>query len=83
MAHKHFVLALGMIVAASPVSATSPDRYPLVAPAAPAHAKYCLRIAPITGSRIETIQCRTREEWARIGLDVDEEWAEEGVRIIT
>ena len=31
---------------------------------------------------METIQCRTRDEWAGLGLDVDQEWAENGVRVI-
>jgi hypothetical protein len=36
----------------------------------------------VTGSRIETIQCKTREDWARLDLDVDQEWAQNGVRVI-
>ena len=37
---------------------------------------------PITGTRIETIECRTRDDWAQLEVDVDEEWAENGVRIL-
>jgi uncharacterized protein YjhX (UPF0386 family) len=39
-------------------------------------------MAPITGSRIETIRCETREEWALLEVDLDNEWAKEGVRVI-
>ena len=52
------------------------------APAGTATTRYCLRVDPITGSRIETIQCRTREDWAALDVDVDQEWAENGVRVI-
>jgi len=44
--------------------------------------RYCLRIDPPTGSRIETIQCRTRDEWASLDVDVDQEWAASGVRVL-
>jgi hypothetical protein len=37
---------------------------------------------PITGTRFGGIRCETREEWARLELDIDEEWPREGVRII-
>jgi hypothetical protein len=84
MARKEFVLALSMIVAASPVAAAQPEPTPWAgAPAAAADARYCLRVAPITGSRLETVACETREGWAQLEVDVDKEWAEEGVRVIT
>jgi hypothetical protein len=83
MGHRELIIALGVIFAASPVSATQPEQ-PLAAgaPAAPADARYCLRVDPITGTRLETIQCRTREEWAALEVDVDQEWADNGVRVI-
>ena len=52
------------------------------APPAPADALYCLRVEAATGTRLETIQCRTRADWAEWEVDVDQEWAEEGVRVI-
>ena len=52
------------------------------APSGPPEARYCLRVDPTTGSRIETIQCRTREEWADLDVNVDQEWAQNGVRVI-
>ena len=83
MAHKEIILALSMIVAVSPVSATQLDRPPqAVAPEAPADARYCLRVEPITGSRMETIRCMTRADWAQLEVDVDQEWADNGVRVI-
>ena len=84
MAYKEFVVALSMIVATSPLSATQPEPTPEPgAPTASADARYCLRVEPVTGSRIETIRCETREGWAQLEVDVDREWAEEGVRVIS
>jgi len=82
MALKGFVVAFIMIAAASPVSATTPDRDPTMgAPAAGPDARYCMRIE-ITGSRLEEVKCWTREKWAEEEVDVDKEWADEGVRVI-
>ena len=83
MAHKELVLALSMIVAASPVSAASQDPTPeRAAPAGTPETKYCMHIEAITGSRIEEVKCWTRMEWAEQGVDVDRDWAKEGVRTI-
>jgi hypothetical protein len=83
-ARKEFVLALSMIVATSPVLAAQPEPTPVAgAPTAAADARYCLRVEPITGSRLGAIACETRDEWAQLGVDVDKEWAEDGVRVIT
>ena len=34
--------------------------------------KYCIQVEPSTGSRISTTECRTKTEWASLGVDVDE-----------
>ena len=83
MGHKELVVALGMMVAASPVLASQvePPRT-TGAPAASANARYCLRIEAITGTRLEKVRCWTRQEWAEKDVDVDQEWAKEGVAII-
>jgi len=78
MAHE-FVIALSMMVAALPLPAGSAEN---IAPAGTAVTRYCLRVDPTTGSRIETIQCWTRDEWADLGVDVDQEWAQNGVRVL-
>jgi hypothetical protein len=82
MAWKELIVALGMIVAVSPVSAALPQPTREAAPTAGPDARYCLRVDPITGSRMETIQCNTRDEWAQLDVDVDKEWADNGVRVI-
>ena len=76
------MLALGLMVgtAQMPLSASTPPPPP-APPGTPA-TRYCLRVDPIIGSHIQTIQCLTRGEWAELGLDVDQEWAENGVKVI-
>ena len=77
MAHKELVaVALTAIVVASPASAMAQ------APVSPPDAKYCMRVEPVTGSRLETIECWTRDEWAAQGVDVDKDWPTEGVRVL-
>jgi hypothetical protein len=81
MAQKALFIALGMIVGASPAVA-SQELTPAPAPPGTATTRYCLRVDPVIGSRLETVQCRTREDWASLEVDVDQEWAENGVRVI-
>ena len=80
MAYNRSLFALTLIAAASPLWASQPQPG---APAAPPDARYCLRVDPIIGSRIETIRCETRADWAAMDVDVDAEWARWGVRVVT
>lgn len=80
MAVKILVATLVM-AAAAPLSATQPEPVPAVAPAGTPETRYCMKIE-ITGSRVEEVKCWTRQEWAEQEVDVDREWAEEGVRVI-
>ncbi len=83
MAHKELILALTIIVVASPVSAAGEGPTPTTAaPAGTPQTKYCMHIEAITGSRLEEVKCWTREMWAEQGVDVDREWAKEGIRTI-
>jgi hypothetical protein len=84
MARKALIVAFGMIVAASPVSATKPEPNAMTpAPTGSANTKYCLRVEPVTGTRLEFVRCWTRQEWAEQDVDVDKEWAENGVAVIS
>jgi hypothetical protein len=94
MAFKIMVAVLGMMAAASPLSATTPEPIPATLPTTDAPGTiYCLRVGPYTGSRLESVQCQTRQEWAEecayqdwpwedVCVDVNKEWARNGVRII-
>ena len=78
MAHE--VLIAALIAATLPVPAGNAGT--AGAPTGTPDTRYCLRVDPPTGSRIETIQCMTREEWANLDVDVDQEWAANGVRVL-
>ena len=78
MAVQALALALSLAAAQSPAEAPQTG-----APAAPPTARYCLRVDPNTGSRMETVRCETRTDWAAMDVDVDAEWARWGVRIVT
>ena len=83
MALKQAILALGMIVTAAPLPAAVQDELPAAgAPAGGPETRYCMRIEAITGSRLEELKCWTRQEWADRDVDVDADWAREGVRTI-
>jgi hypothetical protein len=70
------ITALSLLAANPPLPPGTP------APPGTPETRYCLRVDPTLDSRIETIQCRTRDDWATLGIDVDREWAQNGVRII-
>jgi hypothetical protein len=76
---QELVVALSLI-SALPLPATNSGT--AGAPPGGPETRYCLRVDPITGSRMETIQCRTRDDWADLDVDVDQEWAQNGVRVI-
>ena len=84
MAYKELLAVLSICVAAAPLSATANPPPPAESPAPTdgADTKYCLRVDPLTGSIVQTVQCWTRAEWADQDVDVDKEWALNGVSII-
>ena len=78
MAHE-LVVALTMILAAPPGATGGTEQ---MAPAGGPETRYCMRVEAATGSRIERIWCWTREQWAEQEVDLDAEWAKEGVRVL-
>ena len=86
MAWKTILLASVLVVGAVPISASqsdpADDATVAGAPEAPEGALYCLKMEPITGTRIGSILCWTRQEWADNDIDLDEAWAEDGVEVI-
>jgi len=82
MSHKKLAVALSLMVIPSPLFAQAADSGRMkAAPAAGPNARYCMRIAPSTGSLVEVVRCWTREQWAEQGVDVDKDWAKEGVSV--
>jgi hypothetical protein len=84
MSHKKLAVTLSLIVTVvSPALAQSADRDSMAgAPAAGPEARYCLRVEAVTGTLTERVRCWTRDQWTEQGVDVDKEWAREGVRVI-
>lgn len=82
MARHQMVLAIGILTAAPAVATAGPAPVQASAPAGDATTRYCLRIEAVTGSRLEEVKCWTRAEWAAQEVDVDKEWAKEGVGVI-
>lgn len=80
MTRRILVVTVSLIAAASPLAATQAQ--PATAPAGSAETRYCMRVEPMTGSRIERTLCWTRAQWAEQGVDLDKEWAREGVTVI-
>jgi hypothetical protein len=78
----HLIIALSTVAASLALQPAGTEPSPTAAPAGTPDTRYCLRVDPITGTRLETIQCRTRDDWASLDVDVDQEWAENGVRVI-
>jgi hypothetical protein len=69
MAHKVMVFGLTLILAIASASAAPPT--PSVTARAQA-TKYCVRVEPFTGSRVTSTECKTREQWAKEGVNVDD-----------
>jgi hypothetical protein len=82
MAHKALIVALGMVAAASPLSAATQQGPGTLPPPGGPNTEYCMWVEPITGSRLETVQCYTREEWAEGGVNVDVDWPKYGVALV-
>jgi hypothetical protein len=86
MAWKTILLASILVTGALPVAASQShdhdDSTTAGAPDAPEGALYCLKMEPITGTRIGSVLCWTRQEWAENDIDLDKAWAEDGVEVI-
>jgi hypothetical protein len=83
MSYRKLAVAFSLVATVSPVLAHPPERDNMTgAPAAGPAARYCLRVEPVTGTLTERIRCWTRQQWDDQGVDVDKEWAREGVRVI-
>ena len=59
---------LSLVLAAAPASADPAKDQA----AAQDRTKYCIEVEASTGSRINKTECRTKAEWAHLGVDVDE-----------
>ena len=84
MSRMNLAVALSALVAAASGASAASLQWAQgePAPAGSESTRYCLRVDPNTGSRMETLQCYTRAEGASLEVDVDKDWAAHGVRTL-
>ena len=61
-------LGFGLFVSAAPAAAQASDGNTV----APKEQIYCLEFKEDTGSHVNRRECRTKQEWKRLGVDVDD-----------
>ena len=61
---KLVAFALGLVLSATPAVAGNSK--------APKEQVYCLEFKDDTGSHVSRRECRTKKEWKRLGVDVDD-----------
>ena len=75
MSLKGFIIGLGTVaIAAAPAAAGTTSKAELKAPAAAVaqkEKKYCVQETD-TGTRLNSKECRTKAEWAREGVNIEE-----------
>jgi hypothetical protein len=73
MAYRGTVVALALILASTSTAVgAAPAKDARSTGQGQAQAvKYCVIVEPFTGSRVSKTECKTREQWAREGVDVD------------
>lgn len=65
-------IGLGLMIA-SAASASTPNAQSSNKPASQAQEmRYCLKLERATGSNIDRSGCRTKAEWRRLGIDIDD-----------
>jgi hypothetical protein len=80
MAHKRWILAVGLIMAASPLSA-QPEVTPPTAPAGGPTGRASSRDRACTAAHIAAVAGSSNKQWAEQGVDVDKDWPKEGVAV--
>jgi len=70
MPYKLACVALGSLLFVAPASAHQSPQSNTVTPKAP-EKTYCLQFSLDTGSRINRVECKTKKQWALLGVDVD------------
>ena len=69
------LIALGAAVLSTPAAAQSseaPQKRSGEVREAAQEKKYCLQYDKLTGSRVNTQACKTKSEWAKEDVDIDE-----------
>ena len=77
MTRNKLLLTCATLIAAPTLAAAQSEP----APPGTADTRYCMRIK-LTGNIVEPVRCWTRDQWTDQGVDIDKEWAKEGIRTI-
>jgi len=77
VARTKLILAFAALITAPTLATAQAEP----APAGTADTRYCMRV-DLTGNVVAPVRCWTRDQWAEQGVDVDREWAREGIRVI-
>ena len=73
MRYQFAALALSSLLISTTASAAeAPESNSMTAKPAAKERTYCLQFGLDTGSRINRVECKTKREWAQLGVDVDE-----------
>ena len=75
MPYQAAALIVGSLLVAVPSTAADNSTSNTAAPKTQVAAKeqtYCLQSGVDTGSRIKRVDCKTKRQWAQLGVDVDE-----------
>ena len=72
MQYRAITIALGTILVAAPAAASDPQGNSMDAKPAAKEKTYCLTYGVDTGSRINRVACKTKKDWQRLGVDLDE-----------
>jgi|1186.fasta_scaffold302602_2 hypothetical protein len=65
-------VALSAFLVANAPAATSSDKSAQKPKDRGSDTKYCITFDPSTGSRISKTECRSRSEWAQLGINIDD-----------
>ena len=69
-------IATGLLLSSTAASTARDDHGQKPSKAAPAQAqsapKYCIAYDDVTGSRVPQQECKTREQWAKEGVNLEE-----------
>ena len=72
MAYSRLVVAVGLIAIAAPAAAALQNSQAGSSSSAADATKYCIQYEPDTGSRLNRVECKTKAEWAKQGVQVDQ-----------
>ena len=64
--------AFATLIITSPASAVDSSQGNSVAAKPAKERTYCLQFGLDTGSRINRVECKTKREWAQLGVDIDD-----------